>query len=205
MTFDVMLQNLKRLHIDSENRFLEFNDIVPYEHNPNDVYSPILVNLMLQAGPQIENLVDLIINELKLKPKEKGLPARIREINRDGILSGFKISMLTNDMQVTPYKQKFSWWDTYNKTKHDLSKSQFKITYVSVVEILASLASLHRFADVLNRSNEDYRKEILNKQYWQNTFDFPSSYEYESARKFPTAWKSKVFRISNYFIYSPNV
>ena len=161
MTFEVDLKNLKRLHRDSEKQLLEFNEIVPYEHNPANVYSPKLVNLLLTVGPQIENLTDLIIIQLQLSPEGNGLSSRIKELDKDGVLSSFEITSMPQNTQFHPFTEDFSWWEIYNKTKHDLSRSQFEITYLSVINSLAVLASLHRLANIVLHCNYDYKQLVL--------------------------------------------
>jgi len=44
MSFSFEIRELKRIWEDLEKQLLEFNEIVPFEKNPHDVYSPRLVN-----------------------------------------------------------------------------------------------------------------------------------------------------------------
>lgn len=204
MASDYNLQTLKRLQNDSEKQLLEFNEIIPIEHNSNDVYSPKLVNLMLSVGPQIENVVDIILKELHLEVKEAGVPSRIKVLNQNGVLSNFKITSTTNRLQYTPFNQEFTWWNTYNNTKHDLAEKQFKITYLSVMESLAVLAGLHRLADVVIRCNDEQRKHVLEKDYWRNSMNYQGSdllTESQLHKIIPPSWTSSLFQIHNYFVY----
>ncbi|MCH7561138.1 MAG: hypothetical protein IIC67_07210 [Thaumarchaeota archaeon] len=203
MNFENDLQNLKRLFLDSEQELKKFDEIVPYEHNPNNIYSPKLVNLLLQIGPQIEGVTDLIASKKTLKVQSGGVPSRIEKINHKGVLSRFEITSLLNGALFTPFPQKASWWDTYNNTKHNLSQSQFDITYQSVMNALAALAALHRLADAIKGSAEEHLELILDKQYWQSTFSYLVDNEETTTLGIPNSWKSEIFRISNYFIYAP--
>jgi len=204
MSFENDLKNLKRLFQDSEQQLAEFNEIVPYEHNPNNIYSPKLVNLLLQIGPQIEGVTDLIASKKSLKFESGGVPSRIERINRNGVLSGFKITSLLNGLLFTPFPQKTSWWDTYNNTKHNLSQSQFDITYLSVMDTLAALAALHRLSDAIKGTSTENLEYILDKQYWDKTFEVQIGNQTGTAIGIPPPWKSKTFKISNYFVYNPN-
>ena len=205
MSIDFDLQSLKRLHRDSEKQLLEFNDIIPYEHNPNNLYSPILVNLLLQVGPQVENVTDLLVRDLDLKPDGNGVPSRIREINKSGVLSGFRTYFLAHDTQFTPFTQELEWWDIYNKTKHDLAKSQFEITYGSVMNSMAALASLHRLADAATHCNKEVKMHVSNKEYWNEpTFVVNREWIRQDLqnRSYGYSWRSLAFKITTYFIYA---
>lgn len=207
MDFRVDLQNLKRLFSDSEKQLQEFNENIPYEHNPNNVFSPKLVNLILQVGPQIENLTDLMLEKLEITSEGNGLLSRIKTLNTNNILSNFQIHLKPQLIQFTPFEQKSEWWQLYNSLKHDLSKSQFEITYLSVMNSMAALASLHRLADVVKISDQ-YLEHVLKNECWQKTFDFPyirtvgGGARGGSRTIVPSAWESLMFRISNYFVYA---
>lgn len=203
MSFESNLASLKRLQYDSEKHLLEFNEIIPYEHNPEDVYSPRLVNLILQLGPQVENIIDLIVKKLQLKPQGSGTPSRIKEINKTGILSKLRIISIPHQLQFTPFTDKLEWWDDYQYTKHDLSKFQFKVTYSAVMNSASALAGFHKLADtikiadaqntldkIFDKNNwKDYQKE---KHVWAVSIS-----EIEAGLPI---WQSSVFRISTYYI-----
>jgi len=211
LDFDVNLKNLKRLFRDSEKQLQEFNESIPYEHNPENVFSPKLVNLILQAGPQIENLTDMMIEKLEITPEGNGLLSRIKTLNKNNVLSNFQIHLKPELIQFTPFDQKSEWWSLYNSLKHDLSKSQFDITYLSVMNSMAALASLHRLADVVKISSSEYLEHVLTEEYWRKTFDFPYSQTFGGGAKggvsrvIPSAWESSLFRIANYFVYADDL
>ncbi len=206
MDFNVNLQNLKRLFSDSEKQLHEFNENIPYEHNPTNVFSPKLVNLILQVGPQIENLTDLMIGKLAITYEGSGLLSRIKTLNKNDVLSKFKIHLKPQLIQFTPFDQKSEWWDLYNALKHDLSESQFKITYLSVMNSMAALASLHRLADVIKISGDEYLTCVLEDKYWSNTINYAQTNGGGigglRVRLITPAWESSLFRIENYFVYA---
>lgn len=206
MGFENDLKNLKRLFQDSQQQLKEFNEIIPIEHNPHPIYSPKLVNLLLQIGPQIEGVTDLITSKKSLK-FERGVTSRIESINHDGVLSTFHITFALNGALFTPFPLKKEWWTTYNETKHHLAQSQFDIKYQSVLDSLSALAALHRLADAIKGTNEENLEYILEKKYWKKTFDYQSNNPETSRRisaVMPGTWKSMLFVISNYFVYSPH-
>jgi len=116
--------------------------------------------------------------------------------------------MLTlNGSLLTPFPLKQEWWTTYNNTKHDLAQSQFDIKYQSVLDSLSALAALHRLADVIKGTDEENLEYVLEKKYWRSTFDYQSNNSEVSRRisaVIPGTWKSMLFVISNYFVYSPH-
>lgn len=205
MDFSSELKALKTLLRDSEKQLLEFNEIIPYDRNPSDIYSPKLVNLLLQIGPQIESLTDLIGGQLGLKLSENGLPSRINQLNSDGVLSNFDITTRPHNLKISPFENELQWWSSYNKTKHELAKFQFKVTYQTVMESLAALAALHRLASVCQTSNEENKKLILQKQYWNLSFNVVSLYPQSPSRpNFSEGpWASDLFKIAHYFVYMP--
>ena len=205
MSFETNLKNLKRLFADSEKRLHEFNETIPYEHNPTEVFSPILVNLILQVGPQIENLTDMMMEKLDITPEGNGLLSRIKTLNKNNVLSNFQIHLKPELIQFKPFDQKSEWWSLYNSLKHDLSKSQFDITYLSVMNSMAALASLHRLADVVRICNSDYLEHILTEEYWHATFGGGGGGKGGVSLVLPSAWESSLFRIANYFVYADDL
>ena len=191
LMFSKTIKDLKSLQLETEDQILDFNKIVPLEHNLSNVYSPKLVNIILQAGPQIEAIVDAIMKELGLS-SNGGVPSKIKKINEKGMLNKLDIHFIPNKIGFLPFKDVKSWWeDVYNKTKHDLVKNQFSVRYSSVMQLMAALAALHRFAHIIKSVDYDLRDHLLEEKYWVSNLQIPN-------------WKSKAFKISQYFRYDSN-
>ena len=205
LSFEYDLGNMKRLQKDSEEQLLNFNEIVPYEQNPSNIYSPKLVNLILQVGPQVENLIDLIMQKFGLTSSRNGVPSRIDSINKKGVLSNLQIVSSPHGLLFTPFTKDLRWWDDYQKTKHDLSKFQFKVTYLSVMQSFAALAGLHRLADAIEKSGANSSDQILDRKNWKefagvqagiSIDSLPVALDYSNV-----SWKSQLFKIKTYYIY----
>lgn len=203
MSNNFEIRELKRIWEDLEKQLLEFNEIVPYEKNPHDVYSPRLVNMMLVTGPQIEAMTRLIVKKLKLRPQGTGIPSYLKEINKNSVLSMQRIISLTSGLLFTPFPVKEIWWKSYNETKHKLIDEINKIRYQKVMESLAALAALYRIYDVIVK-NPTHGKSILDRKNWQN----PTREIFEAndekvikAVEWPNTWSSKLFKITTYYHY----
>jgi len=203
MPYDFDVRELKRIWNDLEKQVLAFNDIVPFELNPHDIYSPKLVNLMLLSGVQIEAMAKLIVKKLKLNPGGRGIPSFLKKINEDSVLSKQRIVSLTSDLLFTPFPRKEQWWNSYNLTKHELQEEIFKIRYQDLMNSLAALAALHHIYDIIEK-NPKLGKEILEKKYWQNpTRDIYKDRKIvgEEEIEWPNTWSSDLFKITSYFHY----
>ncbi len=203
MSYDFDVRELKRIWSDLEKQVLSFNEIVPYERNPHNIYSPKLVNLMLLSGAQIEAMAKLIVNRLKLNPSGRGIPTYLKEINKNAILSKQRIVSTTSGLLFTPFPAKQEWWNTYNLTKHELKEKMLEIKYQEVMNSLAALAALHHVYDILEK-DPTLGKEILDEKNWQNPiqeFFYEDGSKGEKEIEWPNTWSSHLFKITSYFHY----
>ena len=82
------------------------------------------------------------------------------------------------------------------------------------------MAALHRLADVLvlmienldERSQQEYKGYLLKKENWRVISSGPNSpadgwisWDNRGITGGPNVWRSKLFEISNYFIYESNI
>ena len=203
MQSDLDIRELKRIWTDLEKQLLAFNEIIPFERNPHDVYSPKLINMMLITGPQIEAMAKLILNKLKLKPKAKGILGHIKEINKNSVLSKQRIVSLTSGLLFTPFPVKSEWWKSYNLTKHELFQEIFEIRYQKVMDSMAALAALHRIYDAIEK-NPKHGKVILDGKNWvsptEKTFDEDGAIVIKEV-EWPNTWNSQLFKITTYYHY----
>jgi len=203
MEFSFDIRELKRIWMDLEKQMFDFNEIIPYGRNPHDVYSPKLVNMMLITGPQIEAMAKLIVKKLKLKPKGKGVPRYLKEINKNAVLSVQRIVSITSGLLFTPFPAEYAWWKSYNLTKHELLEEIFKIRYQKVIESLAALAILHRIYDVMEE-NPKHGKEVLDRKNWLSptipVFDENDEIVTKEV-EWSNTWTSQLFKITTYYHY----
>ena len=184
---------------------LQFDEIIPFERQTTaKIFSPRLLNMMLVCGPQIEGTVELISECFNFKTSRKDIPELIRKINFEGVLSNFEIVTASHNILFTPFPKNLEWWKTYNDLKHELAEKQSEITYTVVMDALAALAALHRLANAIKGTSTENLEHILDKQYWDKTFEVLIGSQTGSAIGIPPPWKSKTFKISNYFVYNPN-
>ncbi|NOJ28046.1 MAG: hypothetical protein DA330_08575 [Nitrososphaera sp.] len=100
--FDDLLQ-MQRLHTDLERQFLSFNRIIPYDRNPDDAYSPRLVNIIHAANPQILGMFDLLCKGMDLKPEKDDFPRYMKALDEHGMLHNQKVALKDNLRIIKPF------------------------------------------------------------------------------------------------------
>lgn len=208
MSFEFEILEMRKIWNNLEQQLAVFEQIVPFERNPHNVYSPNLINIMLSAGPQIESMARTIANELNIDVTKGGIPYLIRTINEKGVLSKFLISSTINGLMFTPFVDELLWWNTYTNTKHDMLKSMFEIRYQQVMDCMAALFGLHKLADVMLRFPDRY-SEILDSTNWntpmQPIYDKNGNLEEERELETQETWKSKTFKTTTYFFMDVSI
>ena len=164
-SYEFHLSNLRKLYVDLEKQMLKFDEILPYERQKtSEIYSPRLLNMMLACCPQIEATTKLISQKCKFS--EKSVPGLIQKINEKNVLSNFKIISIPHKLMFKPFTGELSWWNAYNKLKHELTENQFELTYSKVMCAFAALTALHHLADFLNTNNDEHVQQILDENTW---------------------------------------
>ena len=165
-SYEFPLNNLKKLHADLEKQMLKFDEILPYGHqNASEIYSPLLVNMMLACCPQIEATTKWI--STKCNFSKDSVPGRIQKINEKNVLSNFEIILIPHALPFSPFTE-LLWWNAYNKLKHELTENQFELTYFEVMSAFAALTALHHLARQLNDNDDKHVQRILDSKTWFN-------------------------------------
>ncbi|MDE1861509.1 MAG: hypothetical protein KGI33_01215 [Thaumarchaeota archaeon] len=202
--FEHELGNLRKLHVDLEKQMLNFDEIVPYERQRTaDIYSPRLLNMMLVCGSQIEAVTKLTCGRCKIR-HDDGIRPAIRKLDKDGVLSGFRIFSIPHRLQFSPFTKDLEWWEAYNGLKHDLQDKQFKITYTAVMDAFAVLAALHRLADKLAESDNEQIQQVLDKNSWKSNEILEKYHESnKETNHISIFWRSLLFEIKNSYFRDP--
>ena len=193
--FKKHLHNLKKIHVDIENQMLRFDEVIPYERQgsfeidsskqimtdkkiqtheydrpkTSEIYSPRLLNLMLACGPQVEAVTRLIFTKYEFKNDDhNSIPNLIKKINDKNVLSNFSIFSERHNIFFKPFTPKLSWWNMYNKIKHDLATMQFELTYDAVMNAFAALTGLHCLANKISSRDNQQIREVLDSKYWSS-------------------------------------
>jgi hypothetical protein len=163
------ISRMRKIYLESERQFIEFDNIVPYADNDDKVYSPRLVNMLYGIELQIDGMLKILIKLLSLKPKRQTFPSYIKELNSGGMLSIQEIHFRESRRVMVPFfidsEYNTTWHKAYNDTKHQLPKGMYSGKYGNVANALAALAILHEIVYTI-AYRESYRKEALNKEYW---------------------------------------
>ncbi len=203
------LTQMQQLFSNLETDFLEFNEIVPYDHNPDEVYSPKLVNILQNIGPQIYGLFKIISKQLGLKLDNEKFPSYVKSLDELGLLSNQHVLLMKNAKAVKPFQlneTNYEWWDSYNSVKHDLPHGIFEAKYVNVINSLGALYILHHIADAIQTKKNDIieKENILDSSNWLHVLTLGNYYHYKSERAKGTSlyetFQSKVFVIGKRFL-----
>ena len=196
--FKFHLENLQKLHTDLEKQMLNFDEVIPYEHQRTaKIYSPRLLNMMLACGPQVEAITRLI--STKCGFPDGGIPSLIEKINQKTVLSDLKIVSIPHRLLFTPFGTELLWWDAYNELKHELNDKQFKITYTTVMDAFAALAALHCLAGFLLNSFDDKIPHILDGKNWRSDETMVTIVTANRGRGSYDFWRSLLFEIRSIY------
>ena len=72
---------------DLEKQFLYFDELIPYHHNPNNVYSPRLYGIIQNTCAQIMAMMQIPAVELGVKPSNDDFPSYYGVLNQNNLLS----------------------------------------------------------------------------------------------------------------------
>jgi len=211
--FELQLLHMKQLYLSTERQFLEFNEIIPYTSNHpdnwNKIHSPMLVNIVLSACPQIEKMLKILSNELKLKPENEGKSIfdYLKPLDKKGLLKEQFVGMsnLGNpNILLQPFlkdsNSKLEWWYGYNQIKHDIIEGVRFGTLKNTINALAGLSILHHIAYALKTlkiggSPINFDEEFLDSSKWR--FDEEQGLFTENGKvlpnEIPVFFSSKVF------------
>ena len=200
---------MQQLYSNLESEFLSFNKIVPYNHNPDDVYSPKLVNILQNIGPQIYGIFNIISKQLGITVNPDKFPNYVRVFNEKELLSNQHVILMEGGKQIKPFEkdqENYTWWDAYNSVKHDLPKGIFEATYGKVIQSLGSLYILHHISDTIQRKKNPIIEEgeILDSSNWLHVLTLGNYICYKSKTSrnstLNETFSSKVFLIGKRFL-----
>jgi len=174
---------MEDLYWDTERQFLEFAAIIPYDHNPDDVYSPRLVSILRSAGSQIDGLLKIITERLGLTPASNKYPAYYECLNQGGMLQCQKVTPVRTLKPFKPFTDKNPpWWKAYNDTKHGLPEGAYAATLVNTLQALGALYVLHHIGRLLLfqevpgtgiSQQSDFPASLLKAENW---YDFEEEF-----------------------------
>lgn len=174
MSFKENMTIMRERYIESEREFHQFNRIIPHDKNPDYIYSPRLVNLLVGICFQIEGVLELLITEFNLG-EYKDFPDSFDKLNKQGLLSIQKIVLQKNMRLLLPYdlpsvrQEHYTppWWGAYNDVKHKVPHGIYNSTLGNVINALSALWILHCIANTKIRLYS-YSGNILDKNEWHD-------------------------------------
>lgn len=166
------LSQMRSHYLELEREFIEFNNIIPCNHNPSTVYSPRLVTIMQSCGPQIYGMLEFLTNHFSIETKNDKFPSYYKELNEKGMLAFQKVILKYNRRILSPFKFNKdvpSWWTAYNDAKHRLLEGgNFSATLNNVIKILGAIFILHKIAEELMETEQGKKMLILDKRNWRH-------------------------------------
>lgn len=135
---------MQKLYRFTELEFLEFNRVIPYDHNPDTVFSPELFNLLYSIGPQIYGMFEILTTSFLLRPRKKDFPSYHKVLNAKKLLSSQRVILRDNQRELRPFVtksevKKHPWWAVYNGSKHAMPYGIFDVKLKIVLNALGGL------------------------------------------------------------------
>jgi len=164
---------MRKLHFDVESQFLSFNRIVPYDHNPPEVYSPRLYSVLQNTCAQVISMMHTlsVLLGLSENKKQQDFPFYYERLNSQGMLSLQTVSPKElPESKMTPFlinnteANSPSWWKKYNDTKHNLPEGAYNGNLENVMYALGSLVILHNIAIQISKIPKPI--QILDSHKW---------------------------------------
>lgn len=161
------IDEMHTFYVDAERQFIEFNEIVPYVKNDDDVYSPRLFSLLQYIHSQIDGTLKILAGLLAIEVKNK-FDHYMRELNGFNMLTVQQIKLREGGKIFKPFEldsnHTTAWRTANNKAKHAMPEGAYFAKYGCVVNSLAALAILHEI--IIKAQDLNLRPYILNEKNW---------------------------------------
>ncbi len=166
------------LYMTTERQFIDFDEIVPHDRNPDNVYSPRLYSILQSSGSQVDGLFRAIVHEMSLCAKTENVPGFYDALNSKGLLPNLKVLTRRSHRRLQPFTTNPpDWWKAYNYSKHNLPEGLYEVNLGRTLDALGGvfillyigLACLGRTTlgtNVINRT--DFPDWILDATLWQD-------------------------------------
>lgn len=178
MSFTERLASMRGLYLETERQFVEFGQVIPYERNPEGIYSPRLVNILQSTGPQVDGMFKILEAELGLPPASDKFPSHYDTLNAKGLLEIQKVTPQRVKRPFKPFEARSpDWWQAYNDTKHDLPNGVYRGTLEKVIRALGGVVVLHHIGQLLFfrhlaktgiSQHPDFLAEVVDSKNWHD-------------------------------------
>ena len=125
-----------------ENQLLECLNYIPFIEKNKDTISPKFIPIILESCSLIESIFKISVEEANMNFKKYS--KKIDDLLQ--LSETISIFLVTPIQFIMPYRnwtnQIPSWWDTYNKLKHNRINNYDLATYVTVINSLVALHQL---------------------------------------------------------------
>lgn len=207
--FNDDMRGFLELYFTSERQFLQFDELVPYDRNPDSVYSPVLFPMLQFSGSQVDGLMKAITEQSGIVPKTRNFPERYHALNGKGLLPILKVGTQRGSRALHPFNSDSpAWWVTYNRTKHDLPRGMDSVTLGVTIESLAAVylllflgmvfvGRLTKGATIASRT--DFPDFVLNPAHWT---DFESDLKADPQRRLQVKRGSEILQIGTVETYA---
>ncbi len=159
-----------------EKMLLDFLQYVPYDEINKDTHSPLLENIIINAGSLIDSLFRNWSPKEHIRSTGKKVSRRDLNMRDFQMIYDTKYNFseknvfvyLTPPRIISPYEiwsktkvKKSDWWRDYNEIKHDRVKNRDKATFETALQVLCGLF-------FLISQNEKMTKALL-RHKWLGT------------------------------------
>lgn len=154
------------IYFATERKLSELSWVIPLDNDPK-TYSPEFYSILQSSCGQIENMLRIICDILKLEYTKKDFPTYYKLLNQGNLLKRQWVFNIKAENPFYPLEilndfDSPTWWRGYNGTKHKLPDGLREGNIENTVSALGALYAIHCIAYVVQYNGKD----ILEKQYW---------------------------------------
>ena len=152
----------------TEHQLIELSRVISVDNKP-ETFSPRLYNLLGDSCNQVENMLRLICDQLRLDYSNNNayFSDFYEKLNHTGIVKMQTIDLIIGKKAYRPFiieeeKKTPSWWRAYNDTKHSLPEGYKQGNLHNTLCALSAAYSLH----CISAYAGEYGTDILNQKWW---------------------------------------
>lgn len=144
------MRSFAELYFELEREFVEVCEVVPYERNPAQVYSPRFYSILQTAGALVDGLLKGLANLRLRRVRSDKFPALYTALNAGGVLPTLKLVPMKGGAPFTAFdRNPPDWWTAYNNSKHKLPEGQYESRLGTTLRAIGGAYVLLRIGTVL--------------------------------------------------------
>lgn len=172
MDYRLDLEKMQDFYLFTESQFKKITQIIPLDNN-SKTYSPELYNILLSTCGQVESMMRLIRQKLKLGGTvSDSFRQHYKKLNNKSFLKSQvvyfipRVKKYRNHIRpfvIRPSKETPTWWKNYNQSKHNLPIGIKQGNIDNTIKALAALYSLHYIGFLTQHASTE---DLFKRKHW---------------------------------------